>query len=288
LVDTRRARPHEREERDARGPREARESVRPVTPGEILRAARLRRRISLVEAEQATRIRQRYLQALEDDDYAVLPPGVYSVGFLRNYAIYLGVPPEEVLAGGVDQRRRRDRRTTLQTVAPPIQLSAPRSMWLLVGGAFVAVLLLGLAWLGLSEPSQPSAAQRAQGTSAGGTASSPTALVSLQPLATAAQPTSAPTSVPSPQPSAAPSLTPNPRQLEIDLRIVDRAWVEATVDGQVALSQTLEAGTTKRLIGLQSVELTIGNGAGVEVTANGQRLGLLGSAGQIVTRRFTR
>ena len=288
MVDTRRARAPERAAREAREPRDGRDGVRPVTPGEILRAARLRRRLSLVEAEQATRIRLRYLQALEDDDYSVLPPGVYSVGFLRNYAIYLGVPPEEVLAGGVDQRRRRDRRTTLQTVAPPIQLSAPRSMWLLVAGAFVAVLLLALAWLGLSDPNPPGASQRAQGVAGSGTSSSPTALVSLQPLATAAQPTSAPTSIPSPQPSPAPSLTPNPRQLEIDLRVVDRAWVEATVDGQVALSQTLEAGTTKRLIGLQSVELTIGNGAGVEVTANGQRLGLLGSAGQIVTRRFTR
>lgn len=282
MVDTRRAGPPEREERDAR------DSVRPSTPGEILRAARLRRRISLVEAEQATRIRQRYLQALEDDDYSVLPPGVYSVGFLRNYAIYLGVPPEEVLNGGVDQRRRRDRRATLQTVAPPIQLSAPRSMWLLVAGAFVAVLLLALAWLGLSDPNAQSASRSAQATLPGGAVSSPTALVSLQPLATAAQPTAPPTTVPSPQPTLAASATPNPRQLEIDLRVVERAWVEATVDGTVALSQTLEPGTTKRLIGQQSVELVIGNGAGVEVTANGQRLGLLGSAGQIVNRRFTR
>src|SRR5687767_899911 len=110
MVDTRRARPVDRDdEGDARPPNRSPSqsaSPSPTTPGEILRAARMRRRISLVEAEQATRIRQRYLQALEDDDYAVLPPGVYSVGFLRNYAIFLGVPPDEVLGGGSDPRRR--------------------------------------------------------------------------------------------------------------------------------------------------------------------------------------
>ncbi|HEU5317534.1 MAG TPA: DUF4115 domain-containing protein, partial [Chloroflexota bacterium] len=120
------------------------------------------------------------------------------------------------------------------------------------------------------------------------TGATPSAVVSLQPLATAAQPTSAPTVQPPPQPTTAPTATANPRQLEIDLRVVDRAWVEATVDGQVALSQVLEPGTNRRLIGQQSVNLVIGNGAGVEVTANGQRLGLLGGAGQIVERRFTR
>jgi cytoskeleton protein RodZ len=279
MVDTRRARAADREEHGARG------APAPSTPGEILRAARLRRRLSLVEAEQATRIRQRYLQALEDDDYSVLPPGVYSVGFLRNYAIYLGVPPDDVISGSGDPRRRRDRRMSLQSVAPPIQLSAPRTMWLLAGGALIALLLLGLAWLGLSDPNPtpPSAAPAGQAPGA-----SPSAVVSLQPLATAALPTSAPTQVPAPQPTSAPTATANPRQLEIDLRVVDRAWVEATVDGQVAIAKVLEPGTNQRLIGQQSVNLVIGNGAGVEVTANGQRLGLLGAAGQIVERRFTR
>ena len=174
-MDTRRVRPPRPDSgRDAReDPRDAAtDGPRPSTPGEILRTARLRRRISLVEAEQATRIRQRYLQALEDDDYAVLPKGVYSVGFLRNYAIFLGVPPDDVLNGG-DPRRRRERQPALQSVAPPIQLSSPRTMWLFVAGGIVAVLLLALAWLGLSDPNpSPNAQAGARPTAAPG--SSPT------------------------------------------------------------------------------------------------------------------
>ncbi|MGI8424610.1 MAG: helix-turn-helix domain-containing protein [Chloroflexota bacterium] len=258
----------------------------PTSPGEILRAARLRRRISLVEAEQATRIRQRYLQALEDDDYAVLPTGVYSVGFLRNYAIFLGVPPQDVLGGG-DPRQRRERRTALQSVAPPIQLSSPRTMWLFVAGGVVALLLLALAWLGLSDPN-PGQSPQAAGRTPGAPASSPTALVSLQPLAPAATATSAPTPQPAAQPASAPTATANPRQVEVELRAVDRAWVRATVDGELAFEVTLEAGQTRRVVGQQAVELRIGNGAGIEVTANGQRIGALGVAGQPVERRFTR
>ena len=284
-MDTRRVRPPRAE--SGREPQDEppRAAPGPITPGEILRTARLKRRISLVEAEQATRIRQRYLQALEDDDYAALPTGVYSVGFLRNYAIYLGVPPEDVL-GGVDPRRRRDRRPGVQSVAPPIQLSSPRTMWLFVAGGVVALLLLALAWLGLSDPNSPGQTAAPRSTAAPG--SSPTSVVSLQPLAPAATATSAPTVQPAPTATGAPTATANPRQVEVELRTVDRAWVRATIDGEVAWEATLETGQTRRIVGQQSVELRVGNGAGVEVTANGQRIGALGPAGQPVDRRFTR
>ena len=282
-MDTRRVRPPRSEPARDHADDAPRGAPGAVTPGEILRTARLKRRISLVEAEQATRIRQRYLQALEDDDYSVLPTGVYSVGFLRNYAIFLGVPPEAVLAGA-DPRRRRERRPALQTVAPPIQLSSPRTVWLFVAGGIVALLLLALAWLGLSDPNPSN--QAARPSAAPG--SSPTSVVSLQPLAPAATPTSAPTPLPAIQPTSAPTATANPRQVEVELRTVDRSWVRATVDGEVAWELTLESGQTRRIVGQQSVELRVGNGAGVEVTANGQRIGALGPAGVPVDRRFTR
>ncbi len=268
------------------------------TAGEILRSARLRRRISLIEAEQATRIRQRYLQALEDDDLSVLPAGVYSVGFLRNYAIFLGVPPDDVLVG-VDQRRRRDRRPGVQSVAPPIQLSAPRTMWFFVAGGVVAVLLLALAWLGLSDPNAPVATQ-ASGTGATSVAgaartpvvttpaASPTSLVNLPPLAPATTATVAPTPQPTAQPAATAAPTSTGRQVDVELRAVERAWVRATVDDQQPVEQTLEIGQTRRWTGQRVVALRVGNAAGVEVTVNGQRIGALGAAGTPVDREFTR
>jgi len=66
--------------------------------GQWLRETREGKGISLAEVEEVTRIRQKFLAALEADDYAALPGEVYVRGFLRNYATFLGLNPDEVLA----------------------------------------------------------------------------------------------------------------------------------------------------------------------------------------------
>lgn len=66
-------------------------------PGPILREARLHKGLSLMEAQQATKIRQSFLAALEEDDYTILPPPVYVRGFIKNYATYLGLEGQEMV-----------------------------------------------------------------------------------------------------------------------------------------------------------------------------------------------
>lgn len=67
------------------------------TIGETLRDARLALGRSVAEVSQATCIREVYLEALEDDRFDVLGEAVYARGFLRNYAIYLGLNPQPFL-----------------------------------------------------------------------------------------------------------------------------------------------------------------------------------------------
>ena len=62
--------------------------------GQTLRAAREGKRWDIARAERDTRIRARYLTALEAGDYRDLPSAVYTRGFIRNYAQYLGLDPE--------------------------------------------------------------------------------------------------------------------------------------------------------------------------------------------------
>ncbi len=64
------------------------------TLGQTLRAAREGKRWDIARAERETRIRARYLIALEAGDYRDLPSPVYTKGFVRNYAQYLGLNPE--------------------------------------------------------------------------------------------------------------------------------------------------------------------------------------------------
>ncbi|MHB8641938.1 MAG: helix-turn-helix domain-containing protein [Gaiellaceae bacterium] len=59
--------------------------------GASLREARLRQGLEFVQAEAGTKIRGKYLRALEDEQFAVLPAQTYVKGFLRSYAEYLGL-----------------------------------------------------------------------------------------------------------------------------------------------------------------------------------------------------
>ena len=59
--------------------------------GSSLREARERQKLELSEIERETRIRSKYLQALEEDRFDRLPAPAYAKGFLRTYADYLGL-----------------------------------------------------------------------------------------------------------------------------------------------------------------------------------------------------
>lgn len=65
--------------------------------GTILREARNRRKVELSEVEEATRIRHRYLRAIEDEEWDVLPGDVYTRGFIRTYASFLGLDGERLV-----------------------------------------------------------------------------------------------------------------------------------------------------------------------------------------------
>lgn len=69
--------------------------------GPLLSERREAMGVTLAEAEVATRIRQKYLAAIERDEWDLLPGEVVGRGFLRNYATYLGLEPTEMI-----ERRR--------------------------------------------------------------------------------------------------------------------------------------------------------------------------------------
>ena len=98
-------------------------------PGERLAdrlvAAREARGIDLLRAERETKIRRQYLAAMERGAWEELPAGVYARGFLRNYAIYLGLDPDEVLAAW--NRERGEVPVEPSIVVPrPIDGAPPR------------------------------------------------------------------------------------------------------------------------------------------------------------------
>ena len=116
-----------------------------------LAGARERKGVDLVRAERDTKIRVRYLSALERGDYRDLPGAVYTKGFLRNYAIYLGLDPEDVLR---QWRRERGEQTAPEAViVPPGPIEEPSrplrfSSSVVVAALLTAAVILFFVYLG--------------------------------------------------------------------------------------------------------------------------------------------
>jgi cytoskeletal protein RodZ len=116
-----------------------------------LAAARERKGVDLARAERDTKIRVRYLSALESGDYRDLPGAVYTKGFLRNYALYLGLDPEDVLR---QWRRERGEATAPEAViVPPRPLAEPArplnfSPQVVVAALLTAGVVLFFVYLG--------------------------------------------------------------------------------------------------------------------------------------------
>ena len=78
--------------------------------GPLLEKKRLEKGLSLKEAEQATKIRTRYLKGLEREDPTALPDPVYARGFLKTYANFLGLDGEQLSREFRDHRAPRRER----------------------------------------------------------------------------------------------------------------------------------------------------------------------------------
>ena len=113
-----------------------------------LATARERKGVDLFRAERDTKIRARYLAALERGDYRELPGAVYTKGFLRNYAIYLNLDPEDVL-----RQWRRERGDQVPTepvvVAPTAILEAPRPLTFSPSVVVAALMTFGVILFGV-------------------------------------------------------------------------------------------------------------------------------------------
>jgi cytoskeleton protein RodZ len=82
--------------------------------GETLREARMRRRIDMTEVESATKIRGKYLRALENEEWDLLPGPTFVKTFLRTYAEYLELDPRLL----VEEYRQRYERPSSQDLTP--------------------------------------------------------------------------------------------------------------------------------------------------------------------------
>ncbi|HET6643713.1 MAG TPA: RodZ domain-containing protein [Gaiellaceae bacterium] len=133
------------------------EGVKVLEIGSILREARIRHGVELAQVEASTHIRTRYLKALEDERFDLLPGEAYACGFLRTYADYLELDADLF----VDEYKARfaPPEEPLPQLIPRRRIDLPRLSALVTVGALLAVaLVVVLAWrLEGGEPTEPAA-----------------------------------------------------------------------------------------------------------------------------------
>lgn len=122
------------------------DTVRPqsITVGDMLRQARESKKLTLEDVSAAIHIRTAQLRAIEEGNLSALPGMTYAVGFIRNYASYLGLSANELVHKFKSEHVAEQAQTTLAMPEPIAESRMPDPV--MVGiGAFLAVLLL-IVW----------------------------------------------------------------------------------------------------------------------------------------------
>jgi hypothetical protein len=286
--------------------------------GATLRAAREARGQTLADVEKATRIRIKYLAAIEADELQAIPSPTQARGFLRNYARHVGLDPEEVLAQFDAPARRATlgdlarglmRRPAAPRAAPPppaaadtqpisppagpplaparprqsLRLGARRLRWLsadVLVSAIVVVALLGFFLWGSSRLAAVLFQATPQATAIELGRREGTSTPSFDPTAEVA---ATATLVVATAPPQVVALT----NVPVSLQFEQTAWVTVIVDGAEVFRGTVQPGNIQEYLGQEAVEVFTANGAGVRVNYGGVDYGPLGGFGEVVYRIYT-
>ncbi len=241
--------------------------------GEKLRAARKKKAWSLLDAEEATKIRARYLEALETEKYEIIPGTAYVKGFLQTYAKNLDLNPGMILALYKSSEASKE----IPSLSMPPTSSPTRPIWWRPAAVVIMALLAISAVIAIARWSQP--------PSQAPIAFTPAPLPSAPNQST--DPSNNPSNTPStPAQPQTPSNSvdiPMTEGLIAQLVFSQPCWLVVKTDGKLALEGEFTLGTTKELKALDKIEfVTVGNAGGISVTLNGKVLPSMGNSGQVV------
>lgn len=235
-----------------------------ATFGENLRRERELRGISLHEIAEATKISARFLQALEQDRFDVLPGGLFRRTFVRQYAKHVGLDADRVVA------------EFLYTQGAEPGTRAPgRRPFAIPSGALTALAGIGLlVWLAF--PWGPGGRHEAPVTEA----SAPPASFPTEHVYPPVAPRPVPVALPE---SEAPSVSVQPKDdgLILTLSAKQDCWVSVTVDGASVLDRVLAPGETQTLEAHGEIVLSVGNAGGLSFRVNDRPGVPLGKSGEV-------
>lgn len=306
-----------------------------LTLGEELRRRREAAGIDLNEIAAATCIGVRFLRAIEENDFKALPGGLFTRSFIRAYAHHVGMDENAAIRLYFQQTGESEPQLH-HPLSEAARAKARPSPWANVAIVLAVLLVLilgGIAGMhhwrrspstkqtptvqttpvgqtesGSQAPGQlpPTMAPAAEPPPARPESAPPDTVLSPEPSASAAQPTSPPSPVePSPQMTETPQPPPQsvahdtlsteteptalPTQLDMSIRATGDCWVWVQADGAMPRSENLRSGDRRVFTAKERLIISARNAHHLEVTINGQTVKLpqSGSAigGVIITPR---
>lgn len=284
--------------------------------GAVLERARKERGLSLREVEQATKIRKRYLSGLEQEDFGALPDSVYVQGFLKTYANYLGLDGEEL---SQDLKRRRGRRRDQRQpsvgeigksgfdrpMLGPGGLSnaqgsrvSPTTLFTLLIAVVALIAVVGALYYvgrdtqttaGSPESSPPASEQESAESNGGSSGGSPAEngggnASPEAPSGGSSQGSGESGSGEEVASSGGGSVPDDSLAVTVSVE-GSESWISVSSDGAVAYEQVAGPGFSETFEAEENVSLSTGNAGSLRVEVNGQDVGPVGEAGEVVIDR---
>ncbi len=254
--------------------------------GDSLRRARSDRGLSLADLQARTKIRAKYLAALEDERFEDLPPLPFARGFLRALAreLDLDVDPLtrrlEAAVARADLPFAQAWGRLDGAITPAVQPSRLRRLAvtvavvaLVVGAALAVYFAQQLRQLG--EPAVAPVPPAVSTSVVGPATESP-----AEPTTAVAQPT--------PKPRDPREIPPADTGIRVEVIASGRSWIRVVADDQRVFEGFVGAGEVRRWDARATITMRVGNAGAVSVLANDRSLGTLGRPGEVVDRTFSK
>jgi cytoskeleton protein RodZ len=262
----------------------------------VLQRARLDQGIDLATVAARTKIKAKYLQAIEADDRKSLPGEFFYKSFVHQYATFLGVDTRAIDAE-IDRVSTTDAPPPLPRAAEQrAEKLSSRSKRARTYFSYAALVVLLVACYGIDgwwhesravdTEKIESRAPVLENTTRRRAPSPATGRVSLASVSqvAAGPPAAAPVAAVARQDEPA---APAGSRVELALTATEETWLSVSSDGTPVFSGLLEANQTKTIEGKEFAKLRVGNAAALEVRLNGKPLGPLGAHGQVRDLVFT-
>ncbi|MBO8167707.1 MAG: helix-turn-helix domain-containing protein [Thermoanaerobacteraceae bacterium] len=264
--------------------------------GELLTRIRKKKDLTLRDVEQATKIRIKYLQALENEDYDEIPGEVYVIGFLRTYCRFLGLDADVVVREYKEQTRAQQlaetetkAEETAETTGSHRGKAVPISKIVVPLVAILILAFLGIMIVnhGILQPDTVSTEQEnvGQEQELPGSVVNDTGLDST-PVTGAEEEHVEEKQVQEENTAKQEELVSEGVNVEFLIE-EGKCWIEVKSDDQVIYRGLLTGPVVKEFHADKRMEVVFGNAGVVRVTVNGEDLGIIGGMGERVVKVFT-